>query len=70
MEVKNLTKEGYAEALRAAADEIKRRAVELIGDIDNTREYEIVIHIKPQDVVIIASNKTMFAPAVMTGKDN
>ena len=70
MKVENLTKEGYAEALTAAADEIKRRAVELIGDIDQTRGYEITIYINPQDVVTIVQKKTMYAPVAITGGDS
>lgn len=67
MEVKRLTNEGYAEALKAAADEIKRRAAELIGDIENTRGYEITIYINPQEIVTISMKKDMLAPALMTG---
>jgi hypothetical protein len=70
MKVENLTSEGYAEALIAAADEIKRRAVELIGDIDQTKGYEITIYINPQDVVTIVQKKTMYAPVAITGGDS
>jgi len=66
MEVKNLTKEGYTEALQAAANEIKRRAVELIGDIDITKGYEITIHINPKEVVTVSMKKEMYVPVVMT----
>lgn len=56
------SKEKCIEALNAAADEIKRRAVELIGEIDLSREYEITININPQDIVMITEKKTMLVP--------
>jgi hypothetical protein len=60
--INDLTKEGYAEALKAAADEIKRRAVDFIGDIDFARGYEITICINHHDVVIVTAKKTILVP--------
>lgn len=57
MKVESLTKEGYAEALKAAADEIKRRAEELIGEIDYTLGIEITIGINPDEIAAILVKK-------------
>jgi hypothetical protein len=63
-------KDGCIEALEAAADEIKRRAVELIGGIDHVRGYEITIHINPQEIVTVTLKKEMYVPILITGKED
>jgi hypothetical protein len=60
--VERPTKEGYIETLKAAADEINRRAGEIIGELDYTKGYEITINVDPDEIVTIVTKKTMCVP--------
>jgi hypothetical protein len=47
------TSETYVDALCQAADEIKLRAEEIIGDIDGQQSITITINLNSQDIVTI-----------------
>lgn len=53
IKVPRTTTESYVEALYEAADEIKLRAKEIIGDIDGQLGVSISININPHEVVTI-----------------
>ena len=53
IEIPRATAESYVEALCVAADEIKLRAKEIIGDIDGQLEVSVSINISPHEVVTI-----------------
>ena len=58
------THEGYVLALRAAADDIKRRAEEIVGDIEQQTRIDISISIVPgktTNIKIIEIKKTLIS---------
>jgi hypothetical protein len=61
------TKEGYIEALKSAADEIKNRAEELVGEIDFVKGIAITINVNPFEVSTIVAAKTIQTPVSVVG---
>mgnify|MGYP001195772142 CR=1 len=45
--------EGYVDALCDAADEIKLRAKEIIGDIDGQQSIKVTINMNPGEIITI-----------------
>ena len=52
------TSQSYVEALHQAADEIKLRAEEIIGDIDGQQGITVAIHLNPHEIPTIDVFKT------------
>jgi len=48
-----LTSESYVDALCDAADEIKLRAKEMVGDIDGQRSITVTINMNPGEIITI-----------------
>ena len=53
-----ITSQSYVEALHQAADEIKLRAEEIIGDIDGQQGIAVAIHLNPHEIPTINVFKT------------
>lgn len=53
--------ESYIKALCEAADEIKLRAVEIIGDIDGRTNISVNITLNPHEIVTFDVSKTFIA---------
>jgi hypothetical protein len=49
----SLTSESYVDALCDAADEIKLRAKEIVGDIDGQRRITVMINMNPGEIITI-----------------
>lgn len=47
------TSENYVDALCDAADEIKLRAKEIVGDIDGQRRITVMINMNPGEIITI-----------------
>lgn len=47
------TSEGYVDALCDAADEIKLRAKEIVGDIDGQQSIKVTINMVPGEIITI-----------------
>lgn len=47
------TSEGYVDALCDAADEIKLRAKEIVGDIDGQQSIKVTINMDPGEIITI-----------------
>jgi hypothetical protein len=54
----SLTSESYVNALCDAADEIKLRAKEIVGDIDGQRGITVTINMNPGEMITIDVFKT------------
>jgi hypothetical protein len=55
------TSQSYIEALCEAADEIKLRAEEIIGDVDGQQNITVRINLNPHEVVTIDVFKTFIS---------
>ena len=54
-------KEGYVAALIEAAEEIKLRAEEIVGDVDGQKRIDISFSIRPSEVTDIVINKVFIS---------
>lgn len=63
------THESYVEALCQAADEIKLRADEMIGEVNGVRQVSISLSINPHEITDIEITKTFISGFLMTMKE-
>lgn len=61
MNISKLTSKDYVEALHIAADELKLRAEEIIGDIEGQQSIIVTINFEPGEIVTIDVYKTFIS---------
>ena len=61
MNISKPTSKDYVEALHIAADELKLRAEEIIGDIEGQQSIIVTIKFRPDEIVTIDVYKTFIS---------